>query len=239
MGAKQTKSPFNNNMIIEHLSNSSPFTPVKFKKKASDVYFAKFSYKPKRGDELELKKGDKVFVISKERDGWWQGENMGKVGWFPCNYVEIETEMKSPDYAFPEDVLPSYKDLYRDAICTVKTLYPFHSKSTEEISFDKDVVLDIIEKPKDDPDWWKARTMRGEIGLVPRNYVREINSYLSGSVLTLNARGFNSECSFVNANWFHGTLSRHDCEELLMNYGMVGDFLLRESESKVSVFLNL
>ena len=236
MGVRQSRTKFNNNMIIEHLS--SPFTPLKYKGRDSDIYFAKFSYHPKRSDELELRKGDRVFVVSKEKDDWWQGECNGKWGWFPCNYVDSNTDAPSPDYAFPDDVLPSYKDLCRDAVCTVKTLYPFQSQSNEELSFDKDTILDIIEKPKDDPDWWKARTMRGEIGLVPRNYVREINSYLNGSSLTLNGRGFKSECTFVNADWFHGTLSRRDCHNLLMDYGMVGDFLLRESETKVPIHSN-
>lgn len=233
MGARQSRSRFNNNMIIEHLS--TPFASAMHKGVGeSSIYYAKFNYKPKRSDELELKKGDKVFVTLREIDGWWQGESNGKWGWFPCNYVDLNLDVSSSsDYAFPDDVLPSYQDLCRDAVCTVKTLYPFQSQSNEELSFDKDVVLDIIEKPKDDPDWWKARTMRGEIGLVPRNYVREINSYLSGSSLTLNGRGLKQECTFVNADWFHGTLSRQDCQNLLMDYGLIGDFLLRESETKV------
>ena len=231
MGVRQSKSQFNNNMIIEHLN--SPFTPVKYKASIADVCYAKYNYRPKRGDELELRKGDKVFVKMKEKDGWWQGESNGKWGWFPCNYVDTDGNTSSPDYVYPDDVLPAYQDLCRDALCTVRTLYPFESQSNEELSFDEGIILDVIEKPKDDPDWWKARTMRGEIGLVPRNYVREINSYLSGSSLTLNGRGFKTECSFVNADWFHGALSRKDCQDLLMNYGMVGDFLLRDSETKV------
>jgi len=230
MGVRQSKAQFNNNMIIEHLN--SPFTPVKFKSSSTDVCYAKYNYRPKRGDELELRKGDKVFVIMKEKDGWWKGESNGKWGWFPCNYVDAEIP-SSPDYVYPEDVLPAYQDLCRDAICTVRTLYQFQSQSSEELSFDEGIILDIIDKPKDDPDWWKARTMRGKIGLVPRNYVKEINSYLSGSSLTLNGRGFKAECSFVNADWFHGALSRKDCQDLLMNYGMVGEFLLRDSETKM------
>ena len=31
--------------------------------------------------------------------------------------------------------------------------------------------LEIIEKPANDPEWWRARNSRGGIGLVPRNYV--------------------------------------------------------------------
>ncbi len=231
MGARNAKHKFNNNISIEHTSNTLPF---KSPSKRSNVYTAKFDYKPARGDELEIKKGDQIIVTVKENDGWWQGQNGDKTGWFPCNYVTYDNEAQSPDYAMPDDLIPSYKELYTDVICTVKTLYPFQSQVTEELSFDKDLVLQIIEKPKDDPDWWMARTFNGQVGLIPRNYVQEINRYTGGSSLTLNARGVNTDCSFVNEEWFHGSISRHDCEKLLLNYGVVGEFLLRESESKVN-----
>eukprot|EP00794_Sanderia_malayensis_P010938 gene10938-12099_t len=228
MGGNNSKNKFNNNISIEHRTNNTfpfRFPSSKFSTGSAYYYVAKFDYKPNKGDELELRKGDKVSVTLKENDGWWQGRNGDRLGWFPCNYVtDHQNEADSPDYAMPGDIIPKYNDFSIDVLCTVKTLYPFHSQSKEELSFDKDLVLHIIEKPKDDPDWWKARTLRGETGLIPRNYVREINTYLDihGSALTLNAR-----------EWFHGALSRYDCEKLLWNFGETGEFLLRESESKI------
>ena len=35
--------------------------------------------------------------------------------------------------------------------------------------------LEIIEKPENDPQWWKARSERGKVGLVPRNYVQVLS----------------------------------------------------------------
>ena len=42
---------------------------------------------------------------------------------------------------------------------------------------------------------------------------------------------------FANETWFGGKMSREKSEELLNNWGMVGDFLVRESESQVRIFI--
>ncbi|XP_075709391.1 SH3 domain-containing protein 21 [Rhinoderma darwinii] len=60
-------------------------------KKDSTSEFARvmFDYVSTLPDELALKKGDVVSVISKETEdeGWWQGELNGKIGLFPDNFV--------------------------------------------------------------------------------------------------------------------------------------------------------
>ncbi|XP_020796055.1 SH3 domain-containing protein 21 isoform X2 [Boleophthalmus pectinirostris] len=69
------------------------------RKKVKSVEFCKvmFDYKPKAEDELELKKGDVVVVLSKESEdeGWWQGELNGRCGFFPDNFVMLIPPMSS------------------------------------------------------------------------------------------------------------------------------------------------
>ncbi|KAG7216871.1 hypothetical protein INR49_001525 [Caranx melampygus] len=50
-----------------------------------------FDYKAKAEDELELKKGDVVVILSKETEdeGWWEGELNGRCGLFPDNFVMV------------------------------------------------------------------------------------------------------------------------------------------------------
>ncbi|KAF7260523.1 hypothetical protein EG68_02120 [Paragonimus skrjabini miyazakii] len=55
---------------------------------------------------------------------------------------------------------------------TVISLYPFARNQIEEMSFEANEILEVIDKPADDPEWWRCRNARGEIGLVPRNHVR-------------------------------------------------------------------
>ncbi|KAM6935887.1 SH3 domain-containing protein 21 isoform 4-T4 [Lycodopsis pacificus] len=56
-----------------------------------------FDYKGKTDDELDLKKGDVVVLLSKETedDGWWEGELNGRCGFFPDNFVMVIPPMDS------------------------------------------------------------------------------------------------------------------------------------------------
>ncbi|XP_056142088.1 E3 ubiquitin-protein ligase SH3RF1 isoform X2 [Lampris incognitus] len=53
------------------------------------VCAALYSYKPRRSEELELRKGEMVGVYGKFKDGWLRGLSLrtGKVGILPSNYV--------------------------------------------------------------------------------------------------------------------------------------------------------
>lgn len=50
---------------------------------------ARFSYDAQNNDELSIKEGDIITIISKEEcdQGWWKGELNGKIGVFPDNFV--------------------------------------------------------------------------------------------------------------------------------------------------------
>lgn len=50
-----------------------------------------FPYEAANEDELTLRDGDLVTLLSREvaDKGWWRGELRGKIGVFPDNFVEI------------------------------------------------------------------------------------------------------------------------------------------------------
>jgi len=250
---------------------------------------ARYPYETQQPDELQLSKGERVIVIEKSNDGWWRGrKDTGEVGWFPSNYMELADGEGSETYALPE--LSSYCDASltrtnREILETVATLYPFESSSREELSFDKDERLDILEKPDVDPEWWKAQNARGKIGLVPRNYVQTLSSTdsgfqqttpesLSSSSIHAAARNGNVSCSrslsaasaggarpvwknnaaegaaaeehnpsrvvaepglYSSRDWFFVNITRSECENMLNSSADTGDFIIRESETHVSV----
>ena len=188
---------------------------------------AKFAYTASRDDELSLRKGDCVEILEKEGDGWWRGKVGGREGWFPANYVEEISGASEPS--------PPPSD--RAVVHRVVAMYSFNSGNSEELQFRKGDVMEIIDQPADDPDWWEARH-QGETnsGLIPRNYVEiiEESSNAEGYRGNSNRNEDSSRYPFCNEVWYHGKISRGRAEHVLRPTNN-GQFLVRASETKVSV----
>lgn len=217
----------------------------------------KYNYIAQQQDELTLTKGELVMVLEKSSDGWWNGRKDNLHGWFPSNYVELQ----QPNAINKNDVNPQYMTAAgldrtsQEEI--VAALYDFNGSSNEELSFEKGDKLVIIDKPSEDPEWWKARNSRGEIGLVPRNYVQIVeecdnegegatnssctpqsqstsslsNTSSLGVVGVGGRKQFCVSGPLSDKDWYYGKITRQQCEEMLLKYGSDGDFLIRDSES--------
>jgi hypothetical protein len=220
---------------------------------------AKYAYTAQQRDELSLSKGDRVMVLEKSSDGWWKGcKDDGQSGWFPSNYVQEESDNNT--YADPADRGSGDSGTSPPTLETVTALYPYTSDNTEELNFAKDDELEIIEKPLEDPEWWRARNRHGETGLIPRNYVQTLaigggaaTSSQSSSSLSAHSQGasssrtpsgggggaggkarYNLTGPFAHKDWFFGNITRGHAEGLLNTSAKLGDFLIRESETNVS-----
>lgn len=228
---KSTKSPKENGAM------SSPgeyFVPQDVLA-GFETVIVKFSYQPQNDDELLLKKGDKITVLERKEDGWWKGKIRMQSGWFPSNYVYVEEENSRPatKSSSPKPVLQK-----------VRTLYTFDPKNPEELSFKKDEILDIIEKPEDDPEWWVARKQDGSTGLVPSNYITDIENNASKApmpssepVIDNRVQGKvilpeHKKLPFVDRVWFWGKITREFAEKMLNKAAADGDFLVRVSETQ-------
>lgn len=190
-------------------------------------------------------KGSRVTVMEKCSDGWWRGSFNGQIGWFPSNYV-----LEEADEAAAE--APSFLSLRRGAAMSngqgarvlhvVQTLYPFSSVTEEELSFEKGETMEVIEKPENDPEWWKCKNARGQVGLVPKNYVVVLSD---GPALhpthtpQISYTGPSASGRFAGREWYYGNVTRHQAECVLNERGVEGDFLIRDSESSVSARLPL
>jgi len=217
--------------------------------------FAKFAYEAQQLDEMTLMKGEKVWVLEKSDDGWWRGrKETGQIGWFPSNYV-AETLLGEDGHGISN--VSQKTDLPGECIETVVALYAYSSSNSEELSFNKDETLEIVEKPLVDPEWWRARNQEGAFGLIPRNYVQTLSTdsgcpqitpeSQSSSSLSGQSQGagssrtpsggirchYNLSGPFADKVWYFGNITRQECEALLNQYAEDGDFLIRNSESNV------
>ncbi|XP_039981409.1 CD2-associated protein isoform X2 [Xiphias gladius] len=64
------------------------------KSKAKEYYKVMFGFEATNEDELSLKEGDIIHIMSKDtgEPGWWRGEIGGKEGVFPDNFVVMVSE---------------------------------------------------------------------------------------------------------------------------------------------------
>uniref|UniRef100_A0A8C0ABG3 NCK adaptor protein 2 n=1 Tax=Bos mutus grunniens TaxID=30521 RepID=A0A8C0ABG3_BOSMU len=198
----------------------------------------KFAYAAEREDELSLVKGSRVTVMEKCSDGWWRGSYNGQVGWFPSNYVLEELDEAAGDAPGGSSLRPGAtlsNGQGARALQVVQTLYPFSSVTEEELNFDKGETMEVIEKPENDPEWWRCRNARGQVGLVPKNYVVVLSegpAPHAGSGPAGPARAGR----FAGREWYYGNVTRHQAECALNARGVQGDFLVRDSESSPSDF---
>lgn len=203
----------------------------------------KFAYTAEREDELTLVKGSMVIVMEKCSDGWWRGSQSGRMGWFPSNYVQ--EELGGTDDREEGDSPRGYNGGSQGTLLAngraggrgevlqlVQTLYPFSSVTEEELNFEKGEVMEVMEKPENDPEWWRCKNSRGMVGLVPKNYVMVLDERPPQNRSVAPARSG----KFAGRDWYYGNIPRHQAESVLNEKGEEGDFLIRDSESSVSLW---
>ncbi|CAE1260660.1 unnamed protein product [Acanthosepion pharaonis] len=145
------------------------------------------SYTATGPEQLSLQPGQLIQVRKKSPSGWWEGELQArgqkrKIGWFPANYVKLlgsSSARSTPDIqsAVSSSPLPqvagsrtgtpapaSTQQYLEQVIC----LYPYSAQNSDELTFQKDDLINVINK--DDPDWWKGE-LSGVVGVFPSNYV--------------------------------------------------------------------
>ncbi|KAM6978733.1 cytoplasmic protein NCK2a [Tautogolabrus adspersus] len=210
----------------------------------------KFAYTAERDDELTLVKGTRVVVMEKCSDGWWRGSQGGRVGWFPSNYVQ--EDLGGADERGEGDSSLGYTGSSQGTLLAngcagggvlhlVQTLYPFSSVTEEELNFEKGEVMEVVEKPENDPEWWRCKNSRGMLGLVPKNYVMVLDerpglpSSMPRSPQNRSVAPARSG-KFAGRDWYYGNVTRHQAECILNERGEEGDFLIRDSESSPSDF---
>ena len=209
---------------------------------------------------MSLTKGTRILILEKSNDGWWRGQSGQQAGWFPSNYTTEENDNDDGlhTYAMAESVLD-----------IVVALYSFNSNNDTELSFDKGDRLEIIDRPPADPEWFKARNQKGQIGLVPRNYLQELQEYLNtpyrgggpdsldrrpempaSATSTMqsthpmqnnnNGNQSNNQSQperphLTGKSWYYGAITRSQCDTVLNSHGHDGDYLIRDSETNVSI----
>ena len=110
----------------------------------------------------------------------------------------------------------------------------------EDLTFRKGEELSVSDASG---QWWLASKSDGTTGYIPSNMVEIIAKDQAVEPSTAKGGCTKNTCGqapqgqqkqpFANEAWFFGKMTRKESEDLLKNQGLHGDFLVRESESKV------
>ncbi|XP_077992434.1 SH3 and PX domain-containing protein 2A-like isoform X2 [Glandiceps talaboti] len=125
-------------------------------------YVAIADYKKQKRNELNLQGGDIVEVIEKNHTGWWFVSLEDEQGWVPATFLQMVDDDNDDDFknvdtsAAPERFV---------------SISPYTAQNSDEISFDKGVVVDVVKKNLD--GWWFIRYQSKE-GWAPATYLHEV-----------------------------------------------------------------
>ena len=120
-------------------------------------------------------------------------------------------------------------------------MFAFKALNPDDLSFKEGEVLSVSHTLDD--GWWLASKPDGTTGLIPSNYVVIIDEDKAVQPITAEsdrreipggqAPPSQAKRSIADLAWFWGKMTGKESVDLLKNQGSCGDFLMRESETRV------
>ncbi|KAM6501392.1 SH3 domain containing protein [Amanita muscaria] len=113
----------------------------------SEYVYALHDFHPEDEDEIALLAGDRLEVIQKHDENWWQGKKVdGKVGLFPKSHVI--SALLTPEYVY--------------------ATYDFYPQHRDEIHLRAGDRIEVVQKYDD--SWLQGKKLDGSFGLFPQSY---------------------------------------------------------------------
>uniref|UniRef100_A0A8C2UWJ9 Sorbin and SH3 domain containing 1 n=2 Tax=Chinchilla lanigera TaxID=34839 RepID=A0A8C2UWJ9_CHILA len=124
---------------------------------------AKFDFKAQTLKELPLQKGDIVYIYKQIDQNWYEGEHHGRVGIFPCTYIEL---LPPAEKAQPKKLPPVQVLEYGEAVAK----FNFNGDTQVEMSFRKGERITLLRQV--DENWYEGRIPgTSRQGIFPITYV--------------------------------------------------------------------
>uniref|UniRef100_A0A667XI19 SH3 and PX domains 2A n=1 Tax=Myripristis murdjan TaxID=586833 RepID=A0A667XI19_9TELE len=131
-----------------------------------EQYVVVANYERQENSEISLKAGETVDVIEKSESGWWFVSTAEEQGWVPATYLDSQNGTR-------DDL-----DLEEKYV----TIQPYTSQGKDEVSFEKGVTVEVIQKNLE--GWWYIRYL-GKEGWAPASYLKKVKEDFSPRKKTL------------------------------------------------------
>ncbi|XP_062982475.1 cytoplasmic tyrosine-protein kinase BMX [Elgaria multicarinata webbii] len=119
--------------------------------------------------------------------------------------------------------LTSDKSLLKEALA----VYNYEPKGNSDVQLVRNNKYYVLKD--EDPDWWQVRDLEGNEGFAPRAYLKEISQATDESGGKTETASSEEEENIANYDWYAGSLSRAQAEQLLLQKGKEGAFMVRNS----------
>ncbi|XP_032080667.1 SH3 and PX domain-containing protein 2A isoform X2 [Thamnophis elegans] len=159
-----------------------------------EQYVVVSNYEKQENSEISLQAGEVVDVIEKNESGWWFVSTSEEQGWVPATYLESQSGVRDDseiNMSKRGEVSKRRKAHLRrlDRRWTLGgmvnrqqsreekyvTIQSYTSQGKDEISFDKGVTVDVVQKNLE--GWWYIRYLDKE-GWAPASYLKKAKDEL-------------------------------------------------------------
>ncbi|XP_068583890.1 SH3 and PX domain-containing protein 2A isoform X5 [Cebidichthys violaceus] len=138
-----------------------------------EQYVAVANYERQENSEISLKAGETVDVIEKSESGWWFVSTAEEQGWVPATYLDSQNVTR-------DDLdLGTSRTGEEEKYMTIQ---PHTSQGKDEVSFEKGVTVEVIQKNLE--GWWYIRYL-GKEGWAPASYLKKVKEDFSPRKKTL------------------------------------------------------
>ncbi|XP_030207448.1 SH3 and PX domain-containing protein 2A isoform X3 [Gadus morhua] len=132
-----------------------------------EQYVVVANYERQENSEISLKAGETVDVIEKSESGWWFVSTVEEQGWVPATYLDSQGGTK-------DDLdLGTSRTGEEEKYVTIQ---PYTSQGKDEVSFEKGVTVEVIQKNLE--GWWYVRYL-GKEGWAPASYLKKVKEDFS------------------------------------------------------------
>ncbi|XP_043374359.1 sorbin and SH3 domain-containing protein 1 isoform X8 [Dermochelys coriacea] len=148
---------------VDYMETPEEITRRRHDDKEMRLARAKFDFKAQTLKELPLQKGDIVYIYKQIDQNWYEGEHHGRVGIFPCSYIEL---LPPAEKAQPQKLAPMQVLEYGDAVAK----FNFSGDTRVEMSFRKGERITVIRRV--DENWYEGKISgTNRQGIFPVTYV--------------------------------------------------------------------
>ncbi|XP_068452559.1 SH3 and PX domain-containing protein 2A isoform X3 [Clinocottus analis] len=166
-----------------------------------EQYVAVANYERQENSEISLKAGETVDVIEKSESGWWFVSTAEEQGWVPATYLDSQNvtrddldlgtsrtgevtkrrkaHLKRLDRRWTLGGIVNRQQSREEKYMTI---LPHSSQGKDEVSFEKGVTVEVIQKNLE--GWWYIRYL-GKEGWAPASYLKKVKEDFSPRKKTL------------------------------------------------------